>query len=85
MIRFALRCEQGHDFEAWFATSKAFEAQKTAGAVECPVCGTAAVDKGLMAPAIGAVGRKEPPRKRAASTTRKPKSAASMARRPRRK
>ena len=52
MIRFALRCAAEHDFEGWFANSAAFDAQRGAGDISCPVCGSVDVDKGLMAPSV---------------------------------
>lgn len=52
MIRYALRCDDGHDFDGWFRDSAAFEAQRAAGLVACAVCGSAAVDKSVMAPAV---------------------------------
>lgn len=59
MIRFSLSCIEGHRFEAWFAGSQAFEAQKEAGAVACPICGAVEVDKALMAPAVATGRRKD--------------------------
>ena len=56
MIAFDLKCAKGHVFEAWFASSRVFERDAKAGRVECPVCGSAKVDKALMAPNI-ATGR----------------------------
>ena len=52
MIRFALSCPDGHDFEGWFANSETFEAQRARGAVTCPVCGAGDIDKALMTPAV---------------------------------
>ncbi len=52
MIRYALRCREGHGFEAWFGDSAAFEAQRAAGLVECALCGVRDVEKALMAPAV---------------------------------
>lgn len=52
MIVFDLRCNKDHVFEAWFASSDAFDDQTKAGAVSCPVCGSAKVAKALMAPAV---------------------------------
>ncbi len=54
MIRYGLRCSRGHDFDAWFSGSGAFEKQRAAGLVECPVCGDVRVEKRLMRPAIPA-------------------------------
>lgn len=52
MIRYALACEHGHEFEGWFGSSDAYEEQSLAGQVECPVCATKAVRKQIMAPAV---------------------------------
>lgn len=52
MIRYALKCREAHDFEAWFASSADFDRLKAAGHVACPVCGTGDVEKALMAPAV---------------------------------
>jgi hypothetical protein len=53
MIRFALRCASGHEFEAWFRNGEGYETQQTAGEVACPECGDTHVEKALMAPSIG--------------------------------
>jgi hypothetical protein len=50
MISFQLKCANGHEFDGWFASSKAFEDQKTTGDLTCPNCGNGDVDKALMAP-----------------------------------
>ena len=52
MIRYNLRCEQGHAFESWFQSSSAYEAQVKRKLVNCPVCGSAKVEKAIMAPRI---------------------------------
>jgi hypothetical protein len=52
MIRYALRCAEGHGFESWFRDSDAYEAQLAAGVVACPVCGSARIEKQIMAPAV---------------------------------
>jgi len=52
MIRYALNCEQGHTFESWFQNSAAFEKQAKRGLVNCPVCGSAKVEKAIMAPRL---------------------------------
>ena len=56
MIVFDLKCGAGHVFEAWFASGAAFESQASAGQVQCPMCGDAAVSKAVMAPAVAAKG-----------------------------
>jgi hypothetical protein len=50
MIRYALNCDQGHNFESWFASSSAFDKQAKRGLVTCPICGSAKVEKAIMAP-----------------------------------
>jgi hypothetical protein len=52
MIRYRLKCEKRHEFEAWFPSSGAFDRQVKRGEVSCPRCGTAKVHKTLMAPNI---------------------------------
>ena len=57
MIRYALRCELDHGFEAWFGDSAAYDDQVARGLVECPVCGSHAVSKQIMAPAVAGTRR----------------------------
>jgi hypothetical protein len=52
MIRYALRCDQGDKFEAWFSNSADFDAQAAGGLIQCPLCGSVHVEKALMAPAV---------------------------------
>jgi hypothetical protein len=52
MIRFALTCEHDHRWDAWFASGDSYEDQVARGLVDCPVCGSTAVRKAPMAPAI---------------------------------
>jgi hypothetical protein len=52
MIRYALVCEHEHGFEAWFGSSSDYDDQAGRSLVECPVCGSAAVSKQIMAPAV---------------------------------
>ncbi|MDP4032773.1 MAG: DUF1178 family protein [Pseudorhodobacter sp.] len=52
MIRYALRCTAGHDFESWFQSASAFDALAARGLVSCPVCGAAEVEKTLMSPSL---------------------------------
>ena len=59
MIVFDLTCAQGHVFEGWFRDSAAFEVQKTAGDIVCPVCADCAVTKAPMAPNLATRGRSE--------------------------
>ena len=52
MIQYALHCSNGHRYDAWFKNAAAFEDQQARGLVSCAVCGTGAVEKALMAPAV---------------------------------
>lgn len=54
MIRYALRCDKGHDFDGWFRSAEGFDALRAAGQVGCSVCGSTEVGKALMAPALPA-------------------------------
>ena len=58
MIVFDLRCRQGHVFEAWFGSSQAYEDQRAAALVHCPVCDDSDVSKAVMAPNVGAKGNR---------------------------
>ena len=52
MIRYALACGAGPDFEGWFGGSDDFDAQSARGLVSCPACGSPEVRKQIMAPAV---------------------------------
>ena len=56
MIRYALACDNGHEFESWFPSSASYDLQAERGLVECAFCGSAKVGKQLMAPALGRAG-----------------------------
>lgn len=53
MIRYALTCKKGCEFDAWFGSSADYDAQAAKGQIECPECGDTHVAKAPMAPAIG--------------------------------
>lgn len=59
MILYDLRCRKGHVFEAWFRDSGTYEAQVSAGEVPCPTCGTAKVEKALMAPNVAGTKKRD--------------------------
>lgn len=52
MIKFALVCQGGHEFESWFQSGSAFEMQLKSQLLECPHCQTIEVSKAIMAPAV---------------------------------
>jgi hypothetical protein len=57
VIRYALRCDRGHEFESWFPSFEAYESQQRRQLVACPLCGSTEITKQLMAPSIGRSGR----------------------------
>ncbi len=57
MIRYALRCERGHEFESWFQSSSAYDSQHKRGLVACPTCDSTKVEKAIMAPRITRKGK----------------------------
>jgi hypothetical protein len=62
MIRYSLRCDKDHSFESWFQSSSAYDSQVKRKLVSCPVCGSARVEKAIMAPRIvGKKGRDKAP------------------------
>ena len=52
MIHYNLRCDRGHAFESWFQSSSVYEAQEKRKLVNCPICGSAKVERDIMAPRI---------------------------------
>jgi hypothetical protein len=60
MIRYALNCEHGHTFESWFQNSAAYDKQVRRVLVTCPACGSAKVEKAIMAPRLARADSAEP-------------------------
>jgi hypothetical protein len=56
MIVFDLACTDGHRFEGWFGSSDDYADQHARGLLACPQCGSGAVSKAPMAPAVPAKG-----------------------------
>ena len=52
MIKFTLKCEQGHRFDSWFQSASAFDRLCETGMVACAICGSARVEKALMTPQV---------------------------------
>ena len=61
MIHYALTCEKGHGFESWFQDSAAFDKQAKRGLVTCPHCGSAKVEKAIMAPRLASSKKRKAP------------------------
>ncbi|MFK7876216.1 MAG: DUF1178 family protein [Paracoccaceae bacterium] len=54
MIKYTLKCDQGHSFESWFQSAAAFDTLKSAGHLACSTCGSSQVEKAIMAPRVRA-------------------------------
>jgi len=52
MIRYALVCDEAHEFESWFASAGAYDEQARRGFVTCPYCNSPRVTKAIMAPSV---------------------------------
>jgi hypothetical protein len=62
MIRYALTCDKGHEFESWFQNSATYDTQVKRRLVTCPVCDSTKIEKTIMAPRVsGAKKRDEAP------------------------
>jgi hypothetical protein len=59
MIKYALTCNKGHGFEAWFTDSGTCDKQLKRGLVTCPHCNSSRVEKALMAPNVSPRTRKK--------------------------
>jgi hypothetical protein len=53
MILYELKCPSEHFFEGWFRNSDGYEEQRAAGEIACPACGSAEIEKAMMAPRLG--------------------------------
>lgn len=79
MIRYDLRCDQGHAFDGWFRSSDGFEALRDAGQVACATCGSVMVDRALMAPAVSEARAARAPAGAPAPSLRDPRNPAEAA------
>lgn len=52
MIRYALKCADGHGFDSWFQSAGAYDTLSDKGMVSCAVCGSTEVSKAIMAPRV---------------------------------
>jgi hypothetical protein len=60
VIVFDLKClGGGHVFEGWFGSSSDYESQRERGLIQCPLCGTAKVEKAAMAARLNTKGNKD--------------------------
>ena len=59
MIKYQLICDLSHEFEGWFQTGDAFDAQNQSDLITCPVCGSADVRRALMTPNLASPKRRQ--------------------------
>ena len=52
MIKFDLKCNKDHIFEASFDDSESFETQRKKKLIECPYCLSTKITKSIMAPNV---------------------------------
>ena len=52
MIKYALKCPDGHQFESWFQNSAAYDKLREAGHLACAICGATKVEKAIMSPRV---------------------------------
>jgi hypothetical protein len=62
MIVFNLTCSNEHRFEGWFASAAEFDRQQRATQLNCPLCGSSEINKGLHAPYINSGSAPQLPR-----------------------
>ena len=58
MIRYALVCSFGHEFEAWFSSSADYDAQNKDRLIACPLCEDHSISKQIMAPSVKGAHKK---------------------------
>ena len=80
MIVYDLCCADGHRFEGWFGSSGDYASQRERGLVDCPQCGSVAVDKAPMAPAVPMKGNRRIETKQPVAGGALPPEAAAMLR-----
>ena len=59
MIKYNLKCKNGHEFESWFSNSEEFEKLKKKDLLECIYCSSKNISKSIMAPMISSQNNKD--------------------------
>ena len=60
MIHYTLACDKAHTFDGWFRSSEDYARQEKKGLLSCPVCGSAKIGKGRMAPNVATSAEEAP-------------------------
>ena len=58
MIKYNLKCHNGHEFESWFSDSNEFDNLKRKKLLECVFCSSKKVNKSIMAPMISVINER---------------------------
>jgi len=66
MIVFNLTCSNDHSFEGWFSSAADFDRQQQKTQLNCPLCGSTDVNKGLHAPYINSGSAPQLPKRKEA-------------------
>ena len=59
MIKYNLKCHNGHEFESWFSDSNEFDKLNKKKLLECIFCSSKKIEKSIMAPMISGGKLKE--------------------------
>ena len=60
MIKYNLKCDDGHQFDSWFANSDTFDTLSTSGHLTCAICGSTDVTRSLSTPSVSVSKGKSP-------------------------
>ena len=61
MIKYTLKCDNGHDFESWFASAAAYDGLAAAGHLACTTCASSNIKKAIMAQRVATMREVEAP------------------------
>ena len=59
MIKYNLKCQNGHEFKSWFSSSSEFDKLKKKNLLECIFCNSKNISKSIMAPSISLIKGKK--------------------------
>lgn len=59
MIKYNLKCSNGHEFKSWFSDSNEFEKLNKKRLLECIYCSSKKIQKSIMAPMVSGSKLKE--------------------------
>ena len=59
MIKYNLKCQNDHEFESWFSTSKEFDKLNNQDLLECIYCSSKKINKSIMAPMVSNLKNKD--------------------------